>query len=152
MNSLVSVLTPVYNEKHTLRKSISRIQDALCSYRFEIIIVDDNSPDGTGKIADSLSESFSNISVVHRSGKQGLGTAYKEAFQYAKGGIIVSIDSDLSHDPSYLPRMIELTENFDIVIGSRLCNGGRIVGRSFTRDLASYLTNFFYNSGLVGPC
>jgi len=143
LNGFVSVLTPVYNEKNTLFQNISRIQKALASYNFEIIIVDDNSPDGTGKIADALAQSFSNIVVLHRSSKQGLGTAYKEAFQMAKGDFIVSMDSDLSHDPEYLPDMLDLAQHYDIVIGSRLCKGGSIIGRTFVRDLASYLTNQF---------
>lgn len=151
LNKFISVLTPVYNEKTTLRTSIDRIQKALDSYKFEIIIVDDNSPDGTGELADSISDDFSNISVLHRPKKLGLGTAYKDAFQFAKGDLIVSIDSDLSHDPSYLPKMLELTKNYDIVIGSRICRGGKIVGRSFIRDLASYLTNFFITLVLLTP-
>ncbi len=137
------MLTPVYNEKNTLEQNVGRIQRALGSHVFEIIVVDDNSPDGTGEIAETLAEKHSNIKVIHRTSKQGLGTAYKEAFYHAKGSYIVSMDSDLSHDPVHLPYMLELAKSHDIVIGSRLCEGGRIIGRTFIRDLASLLTNKF---------
>ena len=143
MDDLISVLTPVYNERHTLKVNVSRIQRALLDHNFEIVIVDDNSPDGTGELADTLAQSSPNIKVIHRPSKQGLGTAYKEAFHHASGTLIVSMDSDLSHDPEYLPAMLALSQTHDIVIGSRLCKGGRIIGRTFVRDLASYLTNRF---------
>lgn len=143
LNDFVSVLTPVYNEKNNIRESIRRIQTALTSYNYEIIIVDDNSPDGTGQIAESIAKFHENIKVIHRKGKLGLGTAYKEAFLYSKGDYIVSMDSDLSHDADHIPLMLSLSNRYDIVIGSRLCKGGQIIGRTFTRDLASLLTNKF---------
>lgn len=142
-DEFISVLTPVYNEKHTLRQNIQRIQEALTSFDYEIVIVDDNSPDGTGEIANELADAYSNIKVIHRSNKMGLGTAYKEAFHHANGAYIISMDSDLSHNPEYIPSMLTLAKDYDIVIGSRLCKGGKIIGRAFIRDLASLLTNKF---------
>lgn len=131
MDGKVSVITPVYNEIKTLKLNIQRIQEALRGVSHEIIIVDDNSPDGSGVIADSLAELFPNVKVLHRSSKRGLGTAYKEGYSLCSGDYIVSIDSDLSHDPRYLPGMLKAAEKADLVIGSRLIDGGCIVDRSF---------------------
>ena len=141
MNPTVSVITPIYNEKKTLEINVLRIRDALSEYPHEIIIVDDNSPDGSGEIADNLAEQFTDIKVLHRPTKLGLGTAYKDGFHLTKGDLLVSIDSDLSHDPDYLPELITKSSDYDIVIGSRLIPGGKIVGRGITRDFLSYFTN-----------
>ncbi len=141
MDGKVSVITPVYNEIKTLRINIRRIQKALRNIPHEIIIVDDNSPDGSGVVADSLAEAHRNVKVLHRGSKMGLGTAYKEGFCLCSGDYIVSMDSDLSHDPGYLPEMLKAAEEADLVIGSRLIDGGRIEGRSIWRDSLSVLTN-----------
>lgn len=133
---------PIYNEIKNLETCVDKVRDALNQYDYEIIIVDDNSPDGSGHLADQLSERFSNLKVLHRSSRRGLGTAYKEGFHYCKGDLIVSIDSDLSHDPDYLPLMIERISEHDVVIGSRLCKGGKILGRHFLRDVFTHLANF----------
>jgi dolichol-phosphate mannosyltransferase len=138
---LVSVITPIYNEKKTLEINIEKIRNALTDYSHEIIIVDDNSPDGSGEIADRLAEQHKEIKVLHRPKKLGLGTAYKDGFHLTRGELVVSIDSDLSHDPEYLPELITKSSDYDIVIGSRLIPGGKIVGRDFTRDFLSYFTN-----------
>lgn len=142
MKPIISVIAPIYNEKKTLETNIDRIRQALTNYPHEIIIVDDNSPDGSGELADQLASKYSDIKVLHRPMKMGLGTAYKDGFFLTDGDLIVSIDSDLSHDPMYLPELIEQSQDHDIVIGSRLCKGGKIVGRDFTRDFLSFFTNF----------
>ncbi len=138
---LISLITPTYNEGKNLPENIKRIQKSLKNYFFEIIIVDDNSSDGCGKIADKYAENYSNIKVMHRDSKKGLGTAYKEGFELTKGELIISMDSDLSHDASFLPQLIEAAKESDIVIGSRLCNGGSIEGREFHRDFLTYFSN-----------
>lgn len=138
---LVSFITPTYNESKNLEKNIKKIQENMKNYFFEIIIVDDNSPDGCGKIADQYAKTYNNIKVLHRKGKEGLGTAYKEGFSLTKGDLIVSMDSDLSHDASHLPALIEASKNADIVIGSRLCEGGSIEGREKYRDFLTYFAN-----------
>ncbi|MFQ6053994.1 MAG: polyprenol monophosphomannose synthase [Candidatus Bathyarchaeia archaeon] len=141
----ITVITPVYNERENLSEFIPKIEDILSkeSLDFEIVIVDDNSPDGSGEIADGLKAKYGNIKVLHRPQKMGLGTAYKEGFKLADGRLIVSIDSDLSHDPEILPRMIRESEEADIVIGSRFVEGGRIEGRSAWRDMLSTFANYF---------
>jgi dolichol-phosphate mannosyltransferase len=141
LKPMISVIAPIYNEKKTLDTNILRIREALRGYTHEIIIVDDNSPDGSGRLADELSTKYPDIKVLHRPMKLGLGTAYKDGFHLTNGDLIVSIDSDLSHDPSYLPILIEQSLEHDIVIGSRLCTGGKIVGRGLTRDFLSIFTN-----------
>jgi len=142
LKPMISVIAPIYNEKKTLETNILRIREALYDYPHEIIIVEDNSPDGSGQLADELSKHYPDIKVLHRPMKMGLGTAYKDGFHLTTGDLIVSIDSDLSHDPSYLPNLIEQSFEHDIVIGSRLCKGGKIVGRGLTRDFLSIFTNY----------
>ncbi len=141
MKPIISVIAPIYNEKKTLETNINRIRNALSHYPHEIIIVDDNSPDGSGEIADRLADQHQDIKVLHRPMKLGLGTAYKDGFHLTSGDFIVSIDSDLSHDPDYLPELITKSKDYDIVIGSRLITGGKIIGRDFKRDFLSYFTN-----------
>ncbi len=145
MDELVTVITPVYNERETIVENISRIEKCLSSIqiRFEIIIVDDNSPDGSGLLAEELAERYGNIKVLHRPEKRGLGTAYKDAFPLASGDLIVSMDSNLSHDPEAIPLMLREAETSDIVIGSRLVKGGSILGRPVWRDFLSVSANFF---------
>lgn len=141
----VTVITPVYNEKDNLGEFVPQLEKILSdsSIDFEIVIVEDNSPDGSGEIVDRLAQRFDNIKVLHRPKKRGLGTAYKEGFELAEGRLIVSIDSDLSHDPELLPQMIEEAKKADVVIGSRYVEGGKIEGRSFWRDLFSGFANYF---------
>jgi len=138
----VSLITPTYNEKANLKKNINQIQKNMKDYLYEIIIVDDNSSDGCGELADELAAKYENIKVLHRESKQGLGTAYKSGFYHTKGDLIVSMDSDLSHDATYLPSLIQEARGYDIVIGSRLCEGGNIIGRNKKRDFLTYFANF----------
>jgi len=139
---MLSIITPTYNEAETLPRFIESLTEALRGgYEYEVIIVDDNSPDGTGAIAESLAERHGRIKVVHRPEKLGLGTAYKEGFKRASGELIVSIDADLSHNPEDIPRLLEAVREADIAIGSRLVKGGKIMGRSRWRDLMSISAN-----------
>jgi len=142
MGSKVTVITPVYNESKTLERSIALIRNALENTPHEIIIVDDNSPDGSGELADRLASSSSGVRVLHRPRKMGLGTAYKDGFELSSGDLIVSMDSDLSHDPRYLLPMIKCASSHDIVIGSRLVPGGGIIGRTPFRDILSITVNW----------
>jgi dolichol-phosphate mannosyltransferase len=105
-----------------------------------ILIVDDNSPDGTGLIAGRIASENEAVEVVHRSGKQGIGPAYLEGFHLAlEGGaeLIVQMDADFSHDPAYLPRLLAASEGADLVIGSRYVPGGGITEWGRTRRLLS---------------
>jgi dolichol-phosphate mannosyltransferase len=123
MKSLVVV--PTYNELENLPELVGRL-DAL-GLALEVLIVDDNSPDGTGKLAEQLAAARPWLHVMHRPGKQGLGTAYVAGFRYAlENGfdVVGEMDADLSHDPAYLPSMLRALDGADFVLGSRYVPGG----------------------------
>ncbi len=145
MGETVSVMTPVYNEKENLPLLVDSLEEVFHqnNIELELVIIDDNSPDGSGEIADKLAEKYGNISVLHREEKLGLGTAYKDGFSLTSGDLVATIDCDLSHDPEELPRLIHAMGDKDIVIGSRLVKGGEIMGRNMWRDFLSYTANWF---------
>jgi len=148
----IYIIIPTYNEAHNLEKLINCI---LTNYStFNILIVDDNSPDGTGEIADSLSLINHNIDVLHRLKKYGLGSAYIAGFKYvlSKGAdLILQMDADLSHNPKYLKDFIKASKKADLVIGSRYINGVRVEGWRFRRLLLSKLANIFVSRIMVRP-
>lgn len=123
----VAIVVPTYNERERLADLVAAIFAAYASERVdgELIIVDDNSPDGTGPLADELATRH-RITVVHRSGKLGLGTAVIEGFAAAAAPIVGVIDADLSHPPELLPRMLAVMQSrsADFVVGSRYIEGG----------------------------
>ncbi|HKH22603.1 MAG TPA: polyprenol monophosphomannose synthase [Solirubrobacterales bacterium] len=124
----VWVILPTYNEAENLERIVGAVLEQLPEPR-RVLIVDDNSPDGTGKLADRLAESDESVSVLHRERKAGLGPAYLAGFRVALDGgaeRIVEMDADFSHDPAYLPRLIEATEGADLAIGSRYVPGGGV--------------------------
>jgi len=123
----VWVILPTYNEAENLEQIVGAILDALPTPR-RVLIVDDNSPDGTGELADRLAADQS-VSVLHRERKEGLGPAYLAGFRIAlEAGAerIFEMDADFSHDPAYLPRLLEATESADLAIGSRYVRGGGV--------------------------
>jgi dolichol-phosphate mannosyltransferase len=123
----ISIVVPTYNERERLSDLVEAIFAAYSAEQVEgeLIIVDDNSPDGTGALADELASRF-RIRVVHRAGKLGLGTAVIEGFEAASAAIVGVIDADLSHPPSLLPSMLAVmqSEGADLVVGSRYIPGG----------------------------
>ena len=132
------VVVPTYNEAENLAPLVSAI--LALDTGLEILVVDDDSPDGTGEIADRLSTEFPGIHVLHRAGKMGLGTAYVEGFRWAieQGyDYVFEMDCDFSHDPGYLPRFLEEIESADLVIGSRYVKGGGTSGWGLLRKLIS---------------
>ena len=144
----VSIVIPTYNEKENITPLVEKIINVchLNKIEFEIIIVDDNSPDGTGEIADQLAKKYKNIIVIHRERKLGLGSAYKTGFKKASSEIVVETDADLSHDPNNIPKFIELIrKGADVVIGSRYVEGGTIVGWPYQRRLISKSANALAN-------
>jgi dolichol-phosphate mannosyltransferase len=119
------IIMPTYNERENLPEVTRRILALGLDLR--LTVVDDNSPDRTGEVADDLARRFDCVRVIHRGRKLGLGTAYIEGFQYAlKQGMdyILQMDADLSHDPSSLPRFLAALEQDDVVCGSRYVAGG----------------------------
>ena len=132
------IIIPTYNELENLRPLISEI----FSYvpQTDILIVDDNSPDGTGELADELSAGNPRIHVMHRAGKLGLGTAYIAGFKYAiehEYDAAFEMDADFSHDPQYLPNFLKAIEDADLVIGSRYVEGGGTPNWSLLRRFIS---------------
>jgi len=123
------VVTPTYNEAENLPKLVDEIL-SLGLRDLEILIVDDNSPDGTGQIADQLQEKYPRqVEVIHRQGKLGLGTAYVTGFTRAleKGAeTIIEMDADFSHSPQSIPGLVDKIKDYDVVIGSRYISGGEV--------------------------
>lgn len=137
------VLIPTYNEKENLGKMIDAIKEKV---NIAILIIDDNSPDGTGQIADALAESLDDVFVLHRAKREGIGHAYVAGFKWAlnKGyDVIMQMDCDFSHDPKYLPDLLKEVVNFDLVIGSRYSHGVSCYNRPLRRILLSKFANSF---------
>ena len=138
------VVIPTYNEKDNVEKIVTTVLEVEPS--LEILIVDDNSPDGTGQIADEMAQRDSRISVLHRKEKTGLGSAYIAGFKHAlerEYDHIFEMDADFSHDPKYLPDFLEKIEEFDIVLGSRYIKGVNVVNWPMSRLLLSYFANVY---------
>lgn len=133
------IVTPTYNERDNLPVFIEAVLKV--APRAHIVVVDDNSPDGTGQLADELAAKDERIQVMHRPGKLGLGTAYVEAFQkYLDAGyeVFFEMDTDLSHDPAYLPDFFRAFEQgADVVVGSRNVPGGGVEGWGLGRHVLS---------------
>jgi dolichol-phosphate mannosyltransferase len=135
----VWVILPTYNEAENLERIVGAVLEHLPESR-RVLIVDDNSPDGTGEIADRLAAAEESIEVLHRARKDGLGPAYLAGFRVALDGgaeRIIEMDADFSHDPGYLPELIEATERADLAIGSRYVPGGGITDWGPTRRFIS---------------
>lgn len=144
MTERALVLLPTYNEKDNVEK-ISR-QIIAVDPRIEVLIVDDNSPDGTGQIADRLAAEIPRIKVLHRAGKQGLGRAYIAGFHYGieqKYDYIFEMDADFSHQPKYLADHLKNIENCDISLGSRYIKGGGVENWPKMRWAISYYANVY---------
>jgi dolichol-phosphate mannosyltransferase len=150
----ITVILPTYNEAENLPKLVS----VLFSLPLElgVLVVDDNSPDGTGQIADELANQHpGNVSVLHRAGKMGLRSAYMEGFQKAfelGSNVVVQMDSDFSHDPAVLPEMARRLGSCDLVIGSRYVEGGSLDRHwPIWRKALSGFGNFYARTILNSP-
>jgi dolichol-phosphate mannosyltransferase len=120
------VCLPTYNE----RENLERMLRALAGKGVEVLVIDDNSPDGTGELADRLAAELGFVSVLHRERKEGLGPAYLAGFRHALADpaveLVLEMDADFSHDPADVPRLIEAARDADVVLGSRYVEGGSI--------------------------
>lgn len=148
------VVLPTYNEAENLPLIVKALFE-LDLPNFEILVVDDNSPDGTGQIAESLRSEYDElVHVLHRPGKGGLGPAYKAGFSHAMelgADILVQMDSDFSHQPHYLPQLLDAIEGRDVVIGSRFVKGGGVDHNwGIHRKLLSWWANRVYTPTLLG--
>lgn len=148
----IFIVVPTFNESANLESLIGQIHRLHPD--FHIIVVDDNSPDGTGEIAERLSRTNSLIHVIHRPKKAGLGTAYIAGFKQALtlgADLIFEMDADFSHDPKYLQEFLKASKYADLVIGSRYIYGVRVEGWKFRRLVLSKLANIYVSYVMVRP-
>jgi len=134
----VLVIIPTYNEADNIEPVTARVREAVPEAH--ILVADDNSPDGTGKIADELAAGDEHIRVLHRKGKEGLGAAYLAGFRWGIEhgyGVLVEMDADGSHQPEELPRLLTALKGADLVLGSRWVPGGRVVNWPRSREVLS---------------
>jgi dolichol-phosphate mannosyltransferase len=148
------VVIPTYNEVDNLSNICTALFE-LGIDDLEILIVDDDSPDGTGHVADQLAEQYpSRFHVMHRSGKLGLGTAYIEGFQWAlkhSYQYIIHMDADFSHPPEFVPQMLSLIPDYDVVVGSRYIKGGKLDAQwPWYRRLLSWWANSIWVRLILG--
>jgi dolichol-phosphate mannosyltransferase len=132
------IVVPTYNERENLPPLLDRIFEVVP--HVEVLVVDDNSPDGTGALADARAATDARIHVLHRAGKEGLGKAYIAGFKWALERDythVFEMDADFSHDPATLPRFLEAADQADVVLGSRWVEGGGTVGWPLRRQLLS---------------
>ncbi|RLF09141.1 MAG: glycosyltransferase family 2 protein [Thermoprotei archaeon] len=135
----LSVIVPTYNERENIEALIERVEEALKGARFELIVVDDNSPDGTAEAALKAGERYGNVRVLRRPCKLGLGSAVMEGASAAKARVLAVLDADLQHPPELLPVMLsKMKEGYDLVVASRFVDGGGVEGWSAWRRLASW--------------
>jgi dolichol-phosphate mannosyltransferase len=141
----VWVVLPTYNEAANIERLVSEVLDKLPAAG-QILIVDDSSPDGTGEIAARLASEHADVHFLSRPRKEGLGPAYIAGFRQALAagaGLVVEMDSDFSHEPAYLPRLLDAAQRADVVIGSRYVRGGGVtewgtVRRGISRGGSAY--------------
>jgi dolichol-phosphate mannosyltransferase len=146
----VVIVMPTYNERQNLEIMVGRIRESVP--QADLLVVDDNSPDGTGELADKLAEGDSRVRVMHRTEKAGLGRAYVAGFSWAlENGydLIVEMDADGSHRPEDLPRLLAAAATSDAVIGSRYVPGGTVVNWPKSREFLSRGANV-YNRIMLG--
>ncbi len=133
------IVVPTYNERENVREAAENFLAPLD--RTDILFVDDNSPDGTGEVLDDIAAENPRVHVLHREGKEGLGTAYIAGFRWALErdyGFVLEMDADFSHDPRYLPDMVRLAEEgADMVVGSRYVQGGGTINWGIGRQVIS---------------
>ena len=145
MSERALVIIPTYNEAPNLRNLVPQV---LCQDpRLDILIVDDNSPDGTGQLAEAIVRTEPRVHVLHRDGKRGLGTAYITGFRWALErdyAYVFEMDADFSHDPAHLKQFLKATEQADLVLGSRYLDGKvTVVNWPMPRLVLSYFANIY---------
>ncbi len=139
------VIIPTYNEKENIREIINKILNL--GIELDILVVDDNSPDGTHQIVREISEKDKRVNLLLRKKKEGLGVAYREGFKWAverNYDLIIHLDADFSHNPDEIPNFIKkINEGYDVVVGSRYLNGVTVINWPLKRLLLSYFANLY---------
>ncbi|MDX3313214.1 polyprenol monophosphomannose synthase [Streptomyces sp. NPDC054884] len=134
----VLVIIPTYNEAENIKSIVGRVREAVPEAH--VLVADDNSPDGTGRLADELAAADDQVRVLHRKGKEGLGAAYLAGFRWGLDhdyGVLIEMDADGSHQPEELPRLLTALKGADLVLGSRWVPGGRVVNWPRSREVIS---------------
>ena len=155
-NAQISIIIPTYNESQNILQILKSIKDNLPkNFVTQAIVVDDNSPDGTGKLVEDYLKNIKKmadytIEIIHRKAKDGLGSAILKGIQHAKGDTIVVMDCDFSHPPQIIPKLIESIKKYqyDIVVASRYIKGGKIQGWSLKRKTMSKFATLIAKKGL----
>ncbi|OAH10829.1 polyprenol monophosphomannose synthase [Streptomyces jeddahensis] len=132
------VIIPTYNEAENIKSIVDRVRAAVPEAH--VLVADDNSPDGTGELADEIAAGDDHVHVLHRKGKEGLGAAYLAGFRWGieRGyGVLIEMDADGSHQPEELPRLLTALKGADLVLGSRWVPGGRVVNWPRSREFLS---------------
>ena len=148
----ILVIIPTYNEVDNLRPIVERVRSAVPDAH--LLVTDDNSPDGTGRLADELAAADDHVHVLHRLGKEGLGAAYLAGFAWgieAGYEVLVEMDADGSHQPEQLPDLLAALVDADLVLGSRWVRGGRVVNWPKSRELLSRGGNLWARIALGIP-
>ena len=138
------VIIPTYNERENIHEVLRRVLSQ--HLELDVLVVDDNSPDGTGDMIAGLVQSDPHIKLLRRAGKLGLGTAYIAGFQYALANgydLVFEMDADLSHDPDDIPRFLEAVKQAHLVIGSRYITGVNVINWPLSRLLLSYFASVY---------
>jgi dolichol-phosphate mannosyltransferase len=138
------IIFPTYNEKDNIEKIVHAVLPL--DARIHVLIVDDDSPDGTGKIADRLTKNEEKVFVLHREAKRGLGKAYIAGFKWAienNFDYIFEMDADFSHGPEYIKDFLREIQKYDLVIGSRYISGVNVINWPMSRLLLSYFANYY---------
>jgi dolichol-phosphate mannosyltransferase len=146
------VIIPTYNEAENIKAIVGRVRSAVPEAH--VLVADDNSPDGTGKLADELAVEDDQVHVLHRKGKEGLGAAYLAGFRWGLEhdyGVLVEMDADGSHQPEELPRLLTALKSADLVLGSRWVAGGRVVNWPKSREFISRGGSFYSRAALDLP-
>ncbi len=144
INKKIVVIIPTYNEAYNIQRLIPEILKQ--HPNIEILVIDDNSSDGTSSVVEKIMEKNKVINLIKRSSKMGLGTAYVEGFRYAlkkKYDYIFEMDADFSHNPNTIPEFIKMIEDYDLVIGSRYVRGVNVINWPLSRLLLSWFANLY---------
>ena len=138
------IVIPTYNERENLGRLLPEV--LAVSDGVEVLVVDDNSPDGTGGMVREMSESIPRIHLLERPGKMGLGSAYRDGFRLALemgADFVMEMDADFSHDPKYIPDFLRTAQVADVVLGSRYMNGVNVINWPISRLILSYGANLY---------
>lgn len=149
----IIIIIPTYNEKSNIERIIPIIFNLQIN-NLHILVVDDNSPDGTGEAVEKMKKQYPNLDILHREKKEGLGRAYVAGFKKALSDgadYIFEMDADFSHDPKYIPQFLEAIKDYDLVLGSRYCRGGGVENWNFVRKMVSRFGNIYARMVLGVP-